>query len=58
MMKGGKTMGPDGIPIEAWRCLRDIAIVWLTKFNRIFQSNKMSEEFNHVVVKGIKKDNK
>ena len=19
-MKGGKAMGPDGIPIEAWRC--------------------------------------
>jgi hypothetical protein len=26
-MKGGKTMGPDGIPIEVWRSLRDIAIV-------------------------------
>ena len=26
-MKGGKTMGPDGIPIEVWRCLEDIAIV-------------------------------
>ena len=22
-MKGGKTMGPDGIPIEVWRCLGD-----------------------------------
>jgi hypothetical protein len=22
-MKGGKTMDPDGIPIETWRCLRD-----------------------------------
>ena len=20
-MKGGKAMGPDGIPIEVWRCL-------------------------------------
>ena len=29
-MKGGKAMGPDGIPIEVWRCLGDIAIVWLT----------------------------
>ena len=37
-MKGGKAMGPDGIPIEVWRCLWDIAIVWLTKlFNHIFQ---------------------
>ena len=30
-MKGGKAMGPDGIPIEVWRYLGDIAIVWLTK---------------------------
>ena len=43
-MKGGKAMGPDGIPIEVWRCLRDIAIVWLTKlFNHIFRSNKMPD---------------
>jgi hypothetical protein len=34
-----------GIPIEAWRCLGDIAIVWLTKlFNHIFRSNKMLNE--------------
>jgi len=26
-MKGGKTMGPDGIPIEVWRCLGHRAIV-------------------------------
>jgi hypothetical protein len=25
--KGGKTMGPDGIPIEVWRTLGDVAIV-------------------------------
>jgi hypothetical protein len=31
-MKGGKAMGPDGIAIEVWRTLGDIAIVWLTKF--------------------------
>jgi hypothetical protein len=37
-MKGGKTMGLDGIPIEMWRTLGDIAIVWLTKlFNLIFR---------------------
>ena len=43
--KEGKTMGPDGIPIEVWRCLGDRAIVWLTKFfNLIFRSNKMSKE--------------
>jgi hypothetical protein len=44
-MKGGKTMGPDGIPIEVWRTLGDITIVWLTKlFNLIFRSNKMPDE--------------
>jgi hypothetical protein len=44
-MKGGKVMGPDYIPIEAWRGLGDIAIVWLTKlFNLIFWANKMTEE--------------
>jgi len=26
-MKRGKVMGPDGIPIEVWRCLGDRAIV-------------------------------
>jgi hypothetical protein len=36
-MKGGKAMGPDRIPIEVWRTLGDVAIVWLTKlFNLIF----------------------
>jgi hypothetical protein len=44
-MKGGKTMGPDGIPIEVWRSFRDVAIVWLNKlFNLIFRSNKMPDE--------------
>ena len=44
-MEGGKAMGPDGIPTEVWKCLGDIAIVWLTKlFNHIFRSNKMPNE--------------
>jgi hypothetical protein len=45
-MKGGKAMGPDGIPIEVWKCLGDIAIVWLTKlFNHIFRSKSMLDEW-------------
>jgi hypothetical protein len=36
-MKGGKPLRSDGIPIKAWICLRDIAIIWLTKlFYHIF----------------------
>jgi hypothetical protein len=30
-MKGGKAIGPDGIPIEVWRSFGDIAIFSLTK---------------------------
>jgi hypothetical protein len=45
-MKTDKTLGPDDIPIEVWRCLGDIAILWLTKlFNTIFRSNKMPDEW-------------
>jgi hypothetical protein len=37
MMKGGKTIGPDRIPIEVWRTLRDVVIIWLINlFNLIF----------------------
>jgi hypothetical protein len=36
-IKGGKAMGSDGIPIEMWKCLGHVAILWLTKlFNHIF----------------------
>jgi hypothetical protein len=45
-MKGGKAMDSDGIPIEVWRCLGDVVIVWLNKlFNLIFRSNKMPDEW-------------
>jgi hypothetical protein len=50
MMKTGKALGPDDIPIEVWRCLGDIAIVWLTKlFNIIFRSNKMPDEWRRSI---------
>jgi hypothetical protein len=50
-MKGGKTMGPDGIPIEVWRSLGAVAIVRLTKlFNLIFRSNKMPDEWRRSIL--------
>ena len=56
-MKGGKAMGPDGIPIEVWRCLGDRAIVWLTKlFNLIFRSNKMPKEWRRSILVPILKN--
>jgi hypothetical protein len=51
----GKAIGPDGIPIEVWKCLGDIAIVWLTKlFNHIFRSNKVSDEWRSILVPILK----
>jgi hypothetical protein len=56
-MKRGKAMGLDGIPIEVWRTLGDVAIVWLTKlFNLIFRSNKMSDEWRRSILVPIFKN--
>jgi hypothetical protein len=56
-MKGGKAIGPVGIPIEVWRSLGDIAIVWITKlFNLIFQSNKMPDEWRRSILVPIFKN--
>jgi hypothetical protein len=56
-MKGDKAMGSDGIPIEMWRSLGDIAIVWLTMlFNLIFRSNKMSDEWKRSILVPIFKN--
>ncbi|GKA90488.1 retrovirus-related pol polyprotein LINE-1 [Tanacetum coccineum] len=46
MMGRNKAVGPDQIPIEAWRCLEDEGVKWLTcLFNKIFLSAKMLEEW-------------
>jgi hypothetical protein len=56
-MKGGKAMGLDGIPIEVWRTLGDVAIVWLTKLlNLIFRSNKMPDEWRRSILVPIFKN--
>src|SRR5664279_842920 len=56
-MKGGKAIGRDGIPIEVWRGLADIAIVLLTKlFNLIFWSNKMPKEWRWSILVPIFKN--
>jgi hypothetical protein len=45
MMKVGKALGPDNNPIEAWSCLGEVGVAWLTKlFNSIFRSNNMLSE--------------
>lgn len=50
-MKGGKVMGSNGIPIEAWGYIGDIAVVWLTKlFNHTFRSNKILDKWRSILV--------
>jgi hypothetical protein len=56
-MKTGKALGPDDSSIEVWRCLGDIAIMWLTKlFNTIFRSNKMPDEWRRSILVPIFKN--
>jgi Reverse transcriptase (RNA-dependent DNA polymerase) len=56
-MKICKALGPDDISIEVWRCLEDIAIVWLTKlFNIIFRSDKMPDEWRRSILVPIFKN--
>nr|GEW23862.1 retrovirus-related Pol polyprotein LINE-1 [Tanacetum cinerariifolium] len=44
-MGRNKVVGPDQIPIEAWKSLGDEGTFWLTiLFNKIFTSAKMPEE--------------
>ncbi|GKE49282.1 hypothetical protein Tco_1480540, partial [Tanacetum coccineum] len=45
-MGRNKAVGPDKIPIEAWRCLEDKGVKWLMcLFNKIFLSAKMPDEW-------------
>jgi hypothetical protein len=56
-MKEGKLMGPNEIPIEVWRTIGDVAIVWLTSlFNLIFRSNKMLDEWRRSILVSIFKN--
>ncbi|KAI5099810.1 gastrula zinc finger protein XlCGF28.1-like [Silurus meridionalis] len=48
-IKSGKSVGPDDIPVEAWRCLGEMAVKFLTRlFNKILE-----EKFPHC---GMNKD--
>ncbi|KAI5086583.1 butyrophilin-like protein 3 [Silurus meridionalis] len=50
-MKNGKSVGPDDIPVEAWRCLGEVAVEFLTRlFNRILEGERMPEEWRRSVL--------
>ena len=44
-MKTGKAVGPDDIPVEAWKCLGELAIDFLTRLsNKILEDKRMLDE--------------
>ncbi|MFY0383419.1 RNA-directed DNA polymerase, partial [Bacillus sp. YIM B13582] len=56
-MKSGKSVGPDDIPVEAWRCLGEMAVEFLTRlFNRILEGERMPEEWRRSVLVPIFKN--
>ena len=56
-MKNGKAVGPDDIPVEAWICLGDMAVRFLTRlFNRILEGERMPEEWRKSILVPIFKN--
>jgi len=43
-VKGGKAVGPDSIPVEAWRSVEELPVAWLTRlFNKLLEGEKPEE---------------
>ena len=56
-MKSGKAVGPDNIPVEAWKCLGEVAVDFLTKlFNNILKSGRMPDEWRKSILVPIFKN--
>ena len=56
-MKRGKAVGPDDIPTEAWSCLGELAVDFLTRlFNNILATEKMPEEWRQSILVPIFKN--
>lgn len=56
-MKIGKALGPDGIPIKAWKSMGDDGLSWLTKlFNKIIRTKKIPSEWRKSIMVPIYKN--
>ena len=50
-MENNKAVGPDNIPIEAWKCLGREGIEWLTKlYGKVWETGKMPDEWRKSVL--------
>ena len=56
-MKNGKAMGPDGIPVEAWKALGEegIDLLW-DLFEKIYEQEEIPEEWRKSFIVPIFKD--
>ena len=56
-MKKGKAVGPDGIPVEVWRCLGEegMDILW-DLFTKIYQQEKIPEGWRNSLLLPIYKE--
>ena len=49
--KKGKAVGPDELPVEVWKCMREMGIKFLTRlFNRLLMGEWMPEEWRWSVL--------
>ncbi|XP_047482158.1 uncharacterized protein LOC125034449 [Penaeus chinensis] len=56
-MKTGKAVGPDGIPMEAWKSFGEEGIEWLTKIlNTGVESGRMPDDWRESVIVPIYKN--
>ena len=51
MMMRGMAVGPDNIPVEVCKCLRESVLEFLPKlYNRTMESERMPEEWRNGVL--------
>ena len=56
-MKKSKTVGPDELPVEVWKCMENMGIKFLTRlFNRLLMGERMPEEWRRSVLIPIYKN--
>ena len=51
-MKNGKAMGPNGIPVDVRKSLREEAVMLLDLLQKIFEQENMTEEWRDRVIVG------
>ncbi|CAL5326839.1 unnamed protein product [Camellia sinensis] len=56
-MKSNKALGPDDIPIEAWKCLGKKGVAWLIRlFSKILLTRNMPDEWRKSILVPIYKN--